>query len=774
MVRFRDPLTAPPPRIVLFALGLVLGIGLARLLGLPGVAPFFAFSLLWIRRGFEDRDPASPRLAGGLGFALGLLLPLPPAAGPAPGTEGSPLPREGPVRFEGRLLAWRGPDRFGAYEGLCRIRGRAFPLRVRPLGTRGTSAPDLGPGRRISGLAFLRDRGRGGVGLETRMPLLRGEAGSFGPAALRRRLREVLGAPFRRIRDPGARALCLRLVLGEEGRLPAEDRRNHRRLGLGHFLAVSGLHAVFLAALLTRLLRFLPAPRFRLLLLALLLGTWAWLTGGRPPVLRAVLAWCSWQAAKTHGLRPPPLAVLSFAAIPTLLLDPGELTGPGFLLSYLAVAGLVWLRPLLEAPFAERFPRFVLPLRPFLASASAWLPLCGPSWFFFGSLSPWSIPLSPVAAPLVFCTMTASFLLPLCRLLPSWIFEACLAVCEGAARLHLDLCASLSGLPGAPLFPAGPLPETLLALVLLSGSAAALVLASPRIFLAVSLTGLGLGFLPWEVREAAACRILRVGHGQCVLVLAGKRTLVYDCGDLRGGERAAQRCLEALREEGRAGIDDFVLSHGDLDHAGGLPFLAARTRISRLWLPDSPDGRLWASRLRGRVGRVLFPPRGRISRIGTGIEILHPGLAPRVSGNDAGLSLRIELPRKGPRLLFCGDLQEAGIAALLQVLGKETSRPPLDFLLLPHHGEPSLARGELLAALRPAAALVSASAAQSLRARRRGLWPATLPVFSTGECGTLVLRERKGAYFFGCDEGFPLASFSSASPLRTFSFSSSR
>ncbi|MFU8780489.1 MAG: ComEC/Rec2 family competence protein [Kiritimatiellia bacterium] len=172
----------------------------------------------------------------------------------------------------------------------------------------------------------------------------------------------------RTIRAPASRIAAAATL----GTRRAVERRNYREMdiaemfrhaGVGHVLAVSGLHVSVIAVLLFALFRMTGAsPRVFVPPLIFFLILFALLTGARPSSVRAVvmnsvilftIAYfrCNLRTATTIGL--------SASAFVILLKNPLLLLAPSFLLSYGAVLSLIVLAP--------PFDRFLCTLRGFSA-----------------------------------------------------------------------------------------------------------------------------------------------------------------------------------------------------------------------------------------------------------------------------------------------------------------------------------------------------------------------------------------------------------------------
>jgi competence protein ComEC len=155
------------------------------------------------------------------------------------------------------------------------------------------------------------------------------------------------------------------LLLGNDDQIDPGLLRAYSASGTLHVLSVSGMHVALLFVALSVLL----APLLRLrggafwlagVLLAALWG-YALLTGGSPSVMRAVTMLSFVVAGKPFRKNGHILNMLAAAAIVLLTANPQLLTDIGFQLSFLAVAGIVVLQPLLVQQWqpASRVMRWI-------------------------------------------------------------------------------------------------------------------------------------------------------------------------------------------------------------------------------------------------------------------------------------------------------------------------------------------------------------------------------------------------------------------------------
>lgn len=151
-------------------------------------------------------------------------------------------------------------------------------------------------------------------------------------------------------------AVAKSLVLGLQGSDPVEEA--YRDAGIVHVLAVSGMHLSIFAYIVLGLFRFLGHKTWqRWLRFLLVLGpVWGYslLTGLCPSVARAACMFTFVGLGQCLGKRTSLMRSLAVSALILLWVNPDMLYDLGFLLSYLAVAGLALVNPWLVKIWSPR------------------------------------------------------------------------------------------------------------------------------------------------------------------------------------------------------------------------------------------------------------------------------------------------------------------------------------------------------------------------------------------------------------------------------------
>lgn len=223
-------------------------------------------------------------------------------------------------------------------------------------------------------------------------------------------LRKNLGDRIRqRIPQERTHAVALALLLGQKQELDRNVRAAFSETGVMHVLAVSGLHVGILVGVLLFLIKpFRIKGWFRngyLLLVVGLIWGYALLTGFSPSVIRASVMFSFLVLGQMSDRKPPFFNLLGLSALLMILVDPPVLFEVGFQLSYLAVAGIILLQPLILGFWYPRHRILDYILQLTAVSIAAQLATFPLSVYYFHSFPVWFLPANLLVIPLTFLMM---------------------------------------------------------------------------------------------------------------------------------------------------------------------------------------------------------------------------------------------------------------------------------------------------------------------------------------------------------------------------------
>ncbi len=534
------------------------------------------------------------------------------------------------------------------------------------------------------------------------------------------------------------------LLLGERYALSGDLRELLYNAGIGHLLAISGLHIGLVAGFAFLLCHFVcrhittmagrwgAQPVAALAAFPVALG-YGLLTGMALPALRATLMLAVFTLALVIQREKDLVNSLLLAALLILTFYPEALFTASFQLSFVGVAALILILPVVPVPrrlqpHDNRGENLRRPGRRFYLFICASLiislytaPLV---LYHFHRFTTLGIPANFIAVPVVgFLILPAGllavFLLPLSTSLAGFF----LTLGSIGLKLIVTLSSKLGSLTWATFWPGSPRAwQVALAYALLL-----LPLAKTKrwcrfsLMAVCSLVLIGSWIIPNHFGSAKSLlrvTFLDVSQGNSAVVeLPGHSIILIDGGGFPGNSFDVGRYVLApyLWHRRISRLDTLVLSHPHPDHYQGLGFVAAHFPIKQFWYSNvfgkDPNVLDLVTTLTDKKVVFLSPKELASNQNieGVDIQVLHPppdfiGSA-RIPTNKElnNQSLVIRLTYKDASFLFPGDIEKETEYELARLPHLE----PVDVLLVPHHGSRTSSSIPFLQRLKPQIAIFS-------------------------------------------------------------------
>lgn len=546
-------------------------------------------------------------------------------------------------------------------------------------------------------------------------------------------LRNRAGAALGRAMPEREAALARGFVLGQDDAIDEKTKDDFQDSGLAHLLAVSGQNIVLLGLLAIPFMALAGlGPRARIGVVVLLILIYMPLTGAGASIQRAGIMGLAGLAAVAASRPGSRLYALGLAAVLILALNPRAGSDIGWQLSFAAVLGIF----LLVGPIHRRlevligsggwrsglvggiavtlaatiatgpliafhFERF--PLTSLGANLLA-LPAVAPA-MWLGMLSAGLGQISETSA--VPFNLVNSVLLGYIAQVAAWCSGPSWAVLEvkiGGLRSLVGIYAASAlacvallrwltpkrlGLDQPP-----EVASRLRRITLVSAGSVTVV----AVLFASTVLGQDRRDLGSPPSGGARVEVLDIGQGDAILIRpdGGVPPVLIDGGP-PGGDLTG-----ALESAGVDRLSAVVLTHGDLDHFGGLTAIIGRVEIGRLVFDTVPATLLRQAREAGVATSRLS--RGQVIKVGPArLEVIWP--PPRTTSADEPA---MEDPN--PRSIVIG-LEIGGFEMLLTGDAESEAAPfvtgPVDVLKVAHHGSDDAGLPALLAATDPGLAILS-------------------------------------------------------------------
>lgn len=434
-------------------------------------------------------------------------------------------------------------------------------------------------------------------------------------AGARQKLRSLMR---RHTQDMLFGAVLIALAIGDQDSVQSEHWEIFNQTGITHLVSISGSHVTMLAAfggttMLWGWKRFrwrgraagewIPAKVVAGICALLVAWLYCLLAGWGVPARRTFFMLLVTGLALLSRLPVSASSVLCLAAAIVTLIDPWSPTATGFWLSFGAVAVLFYVGAQVQSGHADSQSRarqcwFVIKESARLQwiITLAMLPVLA---YLFQQVSLSSPFANAVAIPIVtfivtpFALMTALIaMIPGGESIASWTawfahlaLEWTMIPVTWLANMHWSALA-VAAMPGWCL--------------VLSVIGIAWALQPPGMPARWVGWTLMLPALTWQPERPShgswKILVLDVGQGGAILVKTRRHVLLFDAGPRLGSSDAGQRVIAPLlRAMGQRHLDALVVSHSDVDHAGGVPGVLKEISVAQAY--SSFDLKQWLERV---------------------------------------------------------------------------------------------------------------------------------------------------------------------------------
>ncbi len=544
------------------------------------------------------------------------------------------------------------------------------------------------------------------------------------------------------------------ILLGDKSNLSQDIYQLFQKNGIAHIIAISGLHVSFLGIAIYKLLKkcgfgFLTCFTISLLFLAI----YAALTGNGVSARRAVFMCVVQMGASILGRTYDTLSALALSAMIFLAENKYSCFYSGFLMSFLAILGILVVVPSLNAmilPVMDKkiekieqknqrifnyiasFLRFIT--TSFIGSLGITLFMMPLLLYYYFEIPLYSVFLNMIVIPfmslLLFCGVAALLISYICMPVGVFLMGTVHYILKG----YMVLCEITQKLPFSQIQAQRPQIGQILLFYSCIGLMALVVwifqsrkftkmicckykINSIRNCIAIFFFVTALLILFYKGKVPFTVDMIDVGQGDCILIRQEGINMLFDGGSSDISKVGEKRIYPLLRSYGIKKIDYIFISHSDNDHVNGIMELMDLTdktfTIENIVLPDiinqntiTPDDSYIniVKKAKEKGIHIIYAAAGWGVQFpcGTNISCLHPSQGYWYeSSND--YSAVYSVTYKEFSILMTGDVEKKGEQYIL----REHQLNKTMVLKTAHHGSSSSSDKEFLEKVQPQIAIIS-------------------------------------------------------------------
>ncbi len=199
---------------------------------------------------------------------------------------------------------------------------------------------------------------------------------------------------------------------------------------------------------------------------------------------------------------------------------------------------------------------------------------------------------------------------------------------------------------------------------------------------------------------------LDVGQGDSTVIeFPDKKVMIIDGGGIFSETFDIGRAALApfLWDKGIYTINYMVLTHPQLDHVGGFPYLLEKMRIKEVWENGDEGGSIAYKRFAELIKKKGILQKAELSEMKADIRDVKVSVVDSLTGNTINdRSIVLKISNGDYSLLFAADIEKAAQGALLKYDGIKNN-----VIKVPHHGAKSSFNEDFIKAVNPQIAVIS-------------------------------------------------------------------
>lgn len=521
--------------------------------------------------------------------------------------------------------------------------------------------------------------------------------------ALADKLKDRLSRSFYAIADEKHGSVFTAMLLGDKDDLDEGVYSLFSSSGIGHILAISGLHISIIGMGIYKAIRrmgagYVPA----MIICGALILFYGVMTGNGVSTIRAIIMFLLAVYANVVGRTYDLVSAACLAGIVMLMESPFLVYNGGFILSFGAIAGIGVINPVIMKTFEVKGKV----LSAIVGGVTIQLATIPAIMYVYYEIPIYSVILNLVVVPLMTYVMIFALIGGIVGCFNVGVGQFMVGISVYILDFYEKICVIFSKLPMAVWTCGKPRMWQMVVYYALLGISLWLMhkYGKKRLITGAFISAI---IIILRFNNSFAAYFLDVGQGDSIFIRSGKNTFLVDGGSSDEKSLYDYTLEPFLLSNGVAKIDYVVVSHPDNDHISAIVDMMEKDKIKIGTLvvsgtPEDDEAFLELYTLADKNGTdVMVMKKGDVISDGSvRLECIYPSKDCVVADRNDG-SLVLEVTYNDFSMLLTGDISEK----TEKVIQDELSS--VDVLKVAHHGSGESSCSEFLVKIRPEIAVIS-------------------------------------------------------------------
>lgn len=387
-----------------------------------------------------------------------------------------------------------------------------------------------------------------------------------------------------KLTDDKSASVFAAMLLGDKDELDSEISELFSVCGIGHILAISGLHISLIGMGFYKLLRKMGFGYVGGMFIAgSMIIFYGSITGNGISTIRAIIMFLVAVYANVAGRTYDLISATALAATVMLIDSPLLIYNSGFVLSFMAIVGIGIVNPAL----CKVIPSKNKIIKSIVSGFSIQLVTLPVIMYSYYEIPVYSVLINLIVIPLMTYVMVSALSAGIIGIWFPLIGKFCIGLGVYILRLYERLCNLCLKLPGAVWICGKPDLWQIFVFYIILGISVWLIYNKEQVRYSIGIT-VSLMIIVLRFNNSFELTFIDVGQGDGIFIRSGKYNILVDCGSSDNKSLYEYTLEPFLMSEGADVIDYVFVTHPDSDHISGIKDLleTGKIQVKTLILPS--------------------------------------------------------------------------------------------------------------------------------------------------------------------------------------------